>query len=469
MLGNVTKAVIPILLIWSLFVVAMNMKARTLVEPIFVPKELVDIGLTDVAAQRALVTKLQQVVSDARETMPGDIKDQVQADEPEPVVDVPGTGISLQSIIQYTKQSIHFGDVTIRSSLIKDKTGYKVHVYITDPSSDVDDETTPAVETPLGALSAAALVVMKKHNKFIYASALATRDRKECYKSSKCGYEETTSAFHEVLKDDAYVRYHKWSWLALSKIDEDQHNYAGEVTKSLLAVRQDRTLFWAYYNWGIGLSEQGCDKQALQAFQQALSYRPRSDFANNAAGRQALILATEADGVDRHGRKRYLDLASSYLMIATEINPTYSEAYVNLAKVFMKLGDEPDATDAFDAVLLADSPQVRRADYFENKANLTIGSGLKPRHSLLNSMVNALKDAHVDDPMCSNDQLAGSILESKGCLSPEEKQFESEAGTQLANARKARLNATGGAPDCERQSIDANVGEAAPKLLAPVY
>jgi tetratricopeptide (TPR) repeat protein len=276
-------------------------------------------------------------------------------------------------------------------------------------------------------------------------------------------------AFHEVLKDDSYARYHKWSWVALSKVDEDQHNFAAEVTKAFLAIRQDRTLFWAYYNWGIGLSGQGCDAQALEAFETALQYRPMSDFVNNAAGRQALILAAEAEGVDQKKQRTYLDLASGYLMKATFINRAYAEAYVNLAKVLLRLGDESDATDAFDAVLLADSPQVRRADYFEKLANLKIGSGLTVGNPQLNAMVTTLEDAHDADSLCSNTQLAGTILETKGCLSAEEQQIESEAGTQLTIARKALVKDRRSTVDCEGQSINANVGHTEPKLLAPVY
>jgi tetratricopeptide (TPR) repeat protein len=488
LLANITKAVVPILLLWSLFVVGVNLKARTMVEPVSVSKDLVSTGLTDVAAQRALVTELQKVISDARETMPGDIKDQVQADEPEPVIVVPGTGISLQSIIQYTKQILHFGDVTIRSTLIQSGSLYKVHVYVTDASSDVDDETTPP-SSALEALSTAALIVMKKHNKFIYASALATGDRKKCYAGNPCDYTNAIEAFNDVLKDDGYRRYHKWSWLALSKIDEDQRNYSGEVTKALLAVRQDRLLFWAYYNWGVGLGEQGCDLQALQAYQTALSYRPMSDFVNNAAGRQALILAAEADGIDESQRKRYLNLASGLFLTATRINPTYAEAYVNLAKVLVELEKKPDrkddslhrlkmllqiddkqdAIDAFDAVLLADSPQVQRAKYFATKGNMSIGNGLHPDRSQFKSLIATLESTHREDPVCANRQLAETILESKGCLSAGELQVDSMLGAQLAAARTALTKSKRGNLDCESQSVRANVGEAEPRLLAPVY
>ncbi|MBC8742723.1 tetratricopeptide repeat protein [Paraburkholderia sp. UCT31] len=469
LLDIVTKALIPILLVWSLLFIGLNMKSRTLVEPVSVPTALSGTGVTDLALQQALITRLDQLISDAKQTMPGDIKDEFQADVPLPVVDMPGTGISLQSFVQYTKQLLGIDDVVIRSVLISDTKGYTVHVYVTGPSLALDQETSPPEKTPMEALSGAARLVMQNYDKFAYASALATNDRTACYEHGNCDYTESIKALHEVLKDDTYVRYHKWTWLALSKVDEDRHDFAGEVTKALLAIRQDRTLFWAYYNWGIGLSEQGCDSQALAAFNAALRYRPTSDFVNNAAGRQALILAVENDGVDPKLQRNYLNFASSYLTTATYINPAYAEAYVNLAKVLLTLGDKQEATDAFDAVLLADSPQVRRADYFEKRANLKISSGLQITGRQLQSVIATLEDAHEADSLCGNSKLAGTILETKGCLSAEELTIEQKAGNQLKNIRRPPEKSRTGALNCDRQSVEKNVGEPRPELLAPVY
>lgn len=471
LLEILTKALIPILLLWSLLFIGLNMKTRTLVEPVSVPTALTGAGLTDVALQQALITQLERLISDAKETMPGDINDEFQADAPQPVVDMPGTGISLQSLVQYTKQFLGIGDVVIRCVLISGENGYTVHVDVTGPSSSnvLDTETTPPDRTPLEALSQAAMLVMQKFDKFVYASALATQDRKHCYEEGNCEYKKSTKALHEVLKDDSYVQFHKWSWLALSKVDEDRHDFPGEVTKALLAIRQDRTLFWAYYNWGIGLSEQGCDTQALAAFNAALRYRPTSDFVNNAAGRQALILAVENDGVDQRLQRNYLNFASGYLMTATYLNPTYAEAYVNLAKVLLKIGDEHGATDAFDAVLLADSPQVMRAEHFEQDANLKISSGLKMTGRQLKSVIATLKDAHEVNPLCDKHRLAGTILETKGCLSDEEDKIEHEAGNRLKNIRQPPAKSRTGTLNCASQSVEANVGQPRPELFAPVY
>ena len=175
-------------------------------------------------------------------------------------------------------------------------------------------------------------------------------------------------------------------------------------------------------------------------------------------------------------------------MTATQLNPDYAEAYVNLGKVLARLIDKPDptdvvrnrvkafldiddkrdATDAFDAVILSDSAQVRRASYFSERTKAKIGSGLHPKGSQFASMIGDLQDAHTEDPVCHVKQLADTMKESKGCLTDAEKQFDDEAGIRLATMRKESIP-SGQRKDCEKQSIAATLGDAPPRLVAPVY
>jgi len=68
------KVAVPIPLLWSLVVIGMNMKAQTLVERSQRRVNWLRPGGRRRRA-RTLVTQLQQVVNNARETMPGDMKD----------------------------------------------------------------------------------------------------------------------------------------------------------------------------------------------------------------------------------------------------------------------------------------------------------------------------------------------------------------------------------------------------------
>jgi hypothetical protein len=220
-LGLVTPLVVLVVLIWSLAFLVTQTTKRVMVEFVSVPMSMKSSGLSDVAAQRALVTALQAVISDARETMPGEIKDRVQAEEPQLAIVVPGTTVSLESIIQGTKKMLDMHDVVIRSTIQEVEQGkYIAHVYVTDGSFDVTRRTTPPSD-PLNTISEAALAIMQIRTKFIYASALATRARAECYEKDKCNYSGAVKAFNTVLQDSTYERFHRWSWLALSKIDED--------------------------------------------------------------------------------------------------------------------------------------------------------------------------------------------------------------------------------------------------------
>lgn len=480
----VTPFVVLLILIWSLAYLVTHLRSHVMVEPVSVPKTMADSGLTDLAAQRALVTALQAVISDARDTMPGEIKDQVQADEPEVSIVVPGTGVSLQSIIDGTKAMLPFHDVTIRSAILEQgKEKYIARVYVTDASSDVGSETTPPSD-PLAALGDAALAIMQMHNKFIYASAVAARARKECYQKGKCDFGSAIDAFEAVLQDDAYERFHRWSWLALSKIDEDQGNFTGETTKALLAVRQDRRFFWAYYNWGVGLSEQACDEEALEAFEAARKYRPFSDFVNNAAGRQALILAGENEGVDDIARAQYLERAHRYLTAATDINLNYAEAYVNLARTSRQLqlisdqkrrtGGKPDnipykeeAIDAIDTVLLADSDQVQRAYIYASSWKPLMSRGLDLPPERAASAIGALIHVYRNVNECESMDLADSILETKGCFSYDDEQENQFHGAQLVAVRRDRKKWPG-EDACHNQSVRKNIKDVAPQTPEPI-
>jgi tetratricopeptide (TPR) repeat protein len=493
-LGLATPLAVVFTLIWSLSYLSTQLKSYVLVEPVSVPKDMSEAGLTDVAAQRALVTALQKVISDARQTMPGEINDEIQADEPALSIVVPGTEISLQSIVEGTKRMLHFHDVTIRSTILEQPSAtvrtaflpavttsgqanankkYTVRVYVTDALSDVGDETTPPAD-PADALEEAALAIMKVHNKFIYASALATRERKKCYDDvdDKCSFELSIAAFKDVLKDDSYRRYHGWTWLALSKIDEDQGNYTAETTKALIAVRQDPGFFWAYYNWGVGLGEQGCDLEALEAFETARQYNPLVDFVNNAIAREALILASQTSGEARTG---FLDKALSSLSVAILRNPAYMEALLNMARTLHLLeadrenalakgqisaldrGLYGDASrHALDRVLLSDSAEVQRAFYFYRNWSEFPSAVLDLPANSVESMTAVLQSVHSSDATCTNAKLASSILETKGCLSPDDKRTMSRRqGISAELPQPLRQKAR--EPDCKSQSVARNI------------
>jgi len=410
-LDEIVPSFKPVLLcltvIWFIGALSIGMRPRTLIEPIDMPKELVDLGFTSAIAQQQLTAALKKILSDARGTMPSQIKDTIEADEPEANIELGTTGLSLQSVTQYTKRMLGVDDVYIRGALVPAADGsYVFHVTVADSESDLADglplqiapqvvdsgldltwhrgywaATSTAPNDLLDVIEKSAEAIMKMRNEFLYASAVANRTRNKCYaQAENCDYTQAIALFDEVLKDDKQHRYHKWSWLALSKIDEDLGNFDDEITKARLALREDPHLYWAYFNWGIGLAEQHCTTEALVILRKTLSMRRDLDFAYNAAARESITAAlddeakaVEADqrgddqGELRAWRNSLDELreAAGDALMATEISPTYLEAHVNRGQIIAELGAHgtipPDAQREFNAALQPASTQVRRA------------------------------------------------------------------------------------------------------------
>lgn len=468
----VRRAIGVLLALWLIAIVCMGLKPRVLVEPVVVPKSLADQGVTETVAQQRLTADLKQVIDDARTTMPAQIQDSIEADEPEANIELASTGISLQAITEYTKRMLDVHDVYIRAALVLATDGlYTLTATIEDSSTNSIDDSSHSLD-PLEAISTGADMIMKTRNKFIYASALAGRVRNKCALNvDECNYRHAIKALKEVLTDDGSRRYYKWSWLALSKIDEDQTNYGDEVTKAMLSIKDDRTFYWGYYNWGIGLAEQGCGEEALEAFETTLQYQPLLDFAYNAAGRQALDLALDEDRVaDRSSRAGHLNLAIGYLMTATAINSNYDEAYLNLGEAILELDDpkqRDEARSQYVAAILRESSQAKRvfAAMEERGLNLPRDPAIGP--SL--PEVEALDDVHVIDPKCGNDGLARSVRNAKGCLSTREEQILHSTGLKPLTRPVHHFASNPMRGYCHDMSVAKNTGELQPFLLNPVY
>jgi tetratricopeptide (TPR) repeat protein len=492
-----------VLVIWLLVTVGMQLKPRTLVEPVAVPKILAERGVTGEVVQQQLAARLNQVLSEADSEMPSQIREGIEADEPETSVQLLNTGISLDAVVYYTKRMFGISDVYIRGSLSPSASGAcEFAITISQGSleqsfpvtssdnpmrcADVKDST---VQTAQNAASVeatndrrdlvfqAADQVMEKRNPFIYAEALSNRDRIKCYANGpkNCDFRDAEKAFNGILNDAAASRYYKWSWLALSKIHEDLGEYPDEVKSAMLSVSEDQTFAWGYYNWGIGLAELGCGKQALQAFVTAVTYRPATPafaFAYNAAGRQALNLTLTDRTLSRDDVIRLRNYATSYLMTATELQPDYAEAYVNLGDAIADLPDHAareEARDQYLTAILLQSQQVQRAiasmkaHEFEVPVHLAQGPS--------QSIIEVLSSNQKVQQVCSYGSFARTLRDSNGCVSPAQPQMmRDKAHVSKAAARTEAGERPGYGPEaCRAISVANNVGNLQPFVLNPVY
>lgn len=480
-----------IVVIWLLVTVCMQLKPRTLVEPIAVPKSLAEHGVTEQVVQQQLAYSLNDVVVDASAEMPSQIRAGFETDEPEANIELLGTGLSLDAVVHYTKRMFGINDVYIRGSLRPTETGLcELELTISHGSSEQSltvasqDKTERCADANEGTLrfpqlqnadwratnptpliSLAADEVMQNNNPFIYAEAQSHRAREKCYISKRpCDYKEAKKSFNAILNDASKARYYKWSWLALSKIDEDQGDYVGEVQKAMLSVKEDETFSWGYYNWGIGLAERGCGEEALNAFLQAVRYGRQSHdfaFAYNAVGRQALDLVRTDHALSSGEIKRLRGTATGYLMMATELEPDYAEAYVNLGDAISELPDptlRKEAPDQYLAAIQLESQQTRRA----------IASMKQHGEVPLPSLAKLLDDHSILPPICTSGEFARSVLDSNGCVPSDLTLADDEEALPMKVA--AHLDAVNGSrPDCQSDSVAKNVGVLQPFLVNPVY
>jgi tetratricopeptide (TPR) repeat protein len=476
--------------VWLLVTVCMQLKPRTLVEPVAVPKSLADHGVTGQVVQQQLAAYLNAVLVDANAEMPSQIRESVETDEPESNIELLDTGLSLDAVVHYTKRMFGIDDVYIRGSLRPAASGVcELAMTISHGASEQSfvvaspDSTERCADanenaffgprassaewrandpTPLIAL--AADQVMQNRNLFIFAEAQSHRARQKCYADGPaCHFDDATKSFQQILNDAGMARYYKWSWLALSKIDEDQGDYAGEVQKAMLSVKEDQTFSWGYYNWGIGLSERGCGEEALDAFRHAIRYggqRPDFAFGYNAAGREALDLARADRAPGGEGRLKLRQQATGYLMMATELEPDYAEAYVNLGNAISELpsaSSRDEAREQFLAAIALESQQLMRA----------VASMEEHGEGSLPSMVKVLRDSRTPAPICAFGGFARSVRDSNGCLTPKQQSAVHEKMPVVYVP--PRLEAGRSRPDCRADGVAMNVGVLQPFLVNPVY
>jgi tetratricopeptide (TPR) repeat protein len=458
--------------IWLIVVVFTNLKTRILVEPVAMPKNLAEQGMTEEIAQQRLTADLMKVIDDASKTMPHEVQEEIEADGPEENIELESTGISLQAFIQYTKRMLGRHDVLIRSALVFTDDGlYTLKTTISNSTTTIVEAAPHPAANLEQAIDDGAALIIKAHIPFVYASALAAEERAVCYQHQvPCNYDEAIAAFKALLNDDTQRRFYKWSWLALSKIDEDEARYRDEVTKAMLSIKDDPTFYWGYYNWGIGLAGLDCDKEALEAFETAVFYNPMLDFAYNAAGREALGIARDEDPVaNAKSHDDHLNRALDYLMTATAINGNYGEAYLNLGEAILELHDPRErehARSQFVAAMLRESSQAARAYMAMKEHGLALPGNSQDGPPL--STIKAIHDVYVQDAKCGNPTLAKSIRDANGCLSPNEELAFHSTDVKALGPPVYRVAARVPKRYCRALSVKENVGRLLPYQLNPV-
>lgn len=344
--------------------VARDLKPKTLVEPIPVPKELSDRGFSDNVIQGALADSLERIAREARQTVPIEISERVEAATPEPALDIPGTSISLQSMVWYLRRSLD-NTVFVSGQVVRNEKNFTIYLTVRGSHGiymdEQDDLHTKPNEDIKKIVSAIAENIMHWNNGFIYASHLSVLARRKCYlDTSQCDSSFTPAmlAFNEIINHGPRDENYKWALLALSKIAEDRSRFDEEIADACKAIQQDPEFYWAYYNIGIALAELGYTDEAIDAFKQATHYNQELGIAFNALGRQYLVRAAS---ISNKTHDDDVESAIHALQNAIKIIPQYQEAHINLANAMYFKKSVDDASREFNAAISLGDKGAARA------------------------------------------------------------------------------------------------------------
>lgn len=318
---------------------------ETLIETITVPDELSKTGYSGNVFQSLVANHLIGLEERAADVIPASAKEEVKLDTDMPDFSVPGTSVSAKAMLQYVRETLPLPMSTITGSVTAvpgTKGRYVLHLTLVERGGVYHFDTP---ESPIAELDrhldALAQTVLQKHNPYIYASYASAVAQARCYAGNgTCDFSEAQRIFSSIVNAGEDQPNYKWAVLALSKIDEAYHDYKGEIDRvSDLASKYPSS--WSFYNWGVALSELGCQEMAIGAFEQAIAWHASREAPFNAVGRTYLMLAKRERDMRSVKAINELKDARDNFLAAIRLKPDYQEARVNLAES-LQLLDKPD-------------------------------------------------------------------------------------------------------------------------------
>ena len=409
----------------------------TLVEPIEVSDEFRRQGYTDQTLQHLLVDTLSDLRKEAESVTPANDTEHVLSEFKLPDITVPGTGLSIRPLIEFARTLLK-RDSSVYGTVVGSPSSFAVMLTLRDPDgrtvalgNDVPPDTgpTPNVsnesQAMRHALRQAAMTILQHQSPLLYASYLTQMEQKRCLNGdAPCQFDDVRERFEQLAAgtgrdaSGASKEEAAWAMLALSKLDTYSRDYEGSIRHARRIVEMSDELHawkrvrpWAYYNWGVALTDMGCYQQAADVLRRAVDTHKDYAPAHNALARAWLALArtptpasTSSQGHD------YRAAAVHELRIALEKSPGYQEAYVNLGDALrlpsMKTGLVSDAAldearNAYRAAVALDIDDAGRA--YERLATLRDSAFAKAATRIMRSR-----------SQCASG-MPRSLLESWGC------------------------------------------------------
>jgi tetratricopeptide (TPR) repeat protein len=364
--------VIPVIAVSAFFVIPRVMQwcgplfdPMTIVEPIQIPDSFKDRGYTEAMLQHVLVDTLSELREKAQGVTPATDTERVLTEFKLPDFSVPGTGLSVRPLIEFTRTLLK-RDSSVYGSVIGSPDRFTVVLSLRDPDGHIvslnedgaserasrnkariKEEPSAASEaaTLRNALKQAAIAILKHQSPLLHAEYVTAAEQDRCLdRKATCDFHIARELFEALAagagakNDHEHEKNAPWALLALSKLDtyagkfDDTVRHARRIVEEGESKREWRgAQKWAYYNWGVALNDMGCYQRASEVLDKAA--REMGDYApaHNALARAYLALAQAGNAVSKETMppNGYRTAALEHLKTAIDLNPGYQEAYVN--------------------------------------------------------------------------------------------------------------------------------------------
>jgi tetratricopeptide (TPR) repeat protein len=288
-----------------------------IVDPIAVPKQLEEAGLTPQVMANRLGDKLQEIEKSTNTSVKKDVLGAGEQELAVPEIEIPGTKLGLRSVVEvgrsiFGRHPKHIGGDIVLSENVSGVTTENDPVVVTayfvqeqigrqSLSDKINSGDVPDLVQRLAELA------LRQVNPYVLAAN----------KYDQQQFDKAISIAEEMTLDSSLDRDHRVEAFNLwgNALDEEG-KYEEAIPKFASAVELDPKYAYAYNGWGNSLYEEGRHNEAIAKYAKAVKLDPKFSYAYNDWGN-----ALSDEGKNEEAIEKYAK--------AIEIDPKYAKAYYN--------------------------------------------------------------------------------------------------------------------------------------------
>jgi tetratricopeptide (TPR) repeat protein len=376
------------------------------VESVSVPKAYEERGFTSAVMTLRIAERLQQL-EQSLETHSQRDRLMQSGNSDVPNIEVPATKLSLQTLVQFTQQTLHHEPEHIRGEITwpwsealngdrKEGAVLWYHIYQGQQLRWADRENI-GTRDPDEVVQQYAEGLLKRLNPYLWAVYLL--DNKHDVKAAKWVAQSIiTSSTNRNAVAKAYN--------LLGNIDTNEGKRDEAIQKYRKAIEADPKFAMAYISWGVVLDKQGKRQEAIEKYRKATELDPKyaSPYIN-----WGVVL-------DKQGKRQ--EAIEKYRK-ATELDPKYASPYINWGVVLNEEGKRQEAIEKYRKATELD-PKLASA-YFD------WGAVLAEEGKREEAIEKYRKATELDPKLASAYFNWGAVLAEEGKREEAEEKFQKAA------------------------------------------